>query len=55
MNITRASSVEGAAEAEVGQPARQLATPFGVDETAELVLDLLGYTALIDPDALALV
>jgi type IV pilus assembly protein PilB len=55
MNITRASSVEGAAEAEVAQPARQLATPFGVDETAELVLDLLGYTALIDPDALALV
>ncbi len=57
MKITRATTVEDneAPEAEVAQPARQLATPFGVDETAELVLDLLGHTALVGPDAMALV
>jgi type IV pilus assembly protein PilB len=58
MKITRATTVEEheAPEAEVAQPAaRQLATPFGVDETAELVLDLLEHTALVGPDALALV
>ncbi|MBM2821839.1 MAG: type secretion system protein GspE [Thermoleophilia bacterium] len=57
MKITRATTVEEpeAPEAEVAQPARQLATPFGVDETAELVLDLLGHTALVGSDALALV
>ena len=37
------------------RPAQQLATPFGVDETAELVLDLLGHTGLVGPDALSLV
>jgi len=41
--------------AEVAHPAQQLATPFGVDKTAELVLDLLGQTALVGTDALALV
>ena len=57
MKIMRTTSVEEheAPEAEAAQPARQLATPFGVDETAGLVLDLLGYTALVDADALALV
>jgi len=57
MKITRETTVEDneASETEVAQPARQLATPFGVDETAELVLDLLGHTALVGPDALALV
>jgi len=43
------SQIRGAAAAQ------QLATPFGVDETAELVIDLLGYTALVNPDKLALV
>ena len=57
MKIMRATTVEDheAPEGEVAQPARQLATPFGVDETAELVLDLLGHTALVGPDALELV
>jgi type IV pilus assembly protein PilB len=41
--------------AEVTTPAQPLATPFGVNETAELVLDLLGATGLVAPDALALV
>ena len=36
-------------------PASPHATPFGVNETAELVLDLLGRTALLAPDVLALV
>jgi type IV pilus assembly protein PilB len=54
MKSIRAASVEEheAPGAEVAQPARQLATPFGADETSELVLDLLGHTALVDPDAL---
>jgi len=57
MKITHETTVEDneAPGAEVAQPARQLATPFGVDETAELVLDLLGHTSLVSPDALALV
>ena len=32
-----------------------LASPFGVDETTELLLDLLEHSALVAPDALALV
>ncbi len=57
MKITGATSVEdnGAPGAEAAQPARQLATPFGVDQTTELVLDLLGHTTLVDTEALALV
>ena len=57
MKITRASSADEAVapEVDVAQPARQLATPFGVDETSELVLDLLGHTSLVAPDSLALV
>jgi len=35
--------------------AQQPAAPFGVNETAELVLDLLGSTELVGADALALV
>ena len=56
MKIMRAPNVEDheASQQAVAQPAaRQLATPFGVDETSELVLDLLGHTALVDPEALA--
>ena len=57
MKIMRETSVEEheAPNAAIAQPARQLASPFGVDQTAELVLDLLGHTALVGPDALALV
>jgi len=57
MKITPATSVDEheAPQEEVAQPARRLATPFGVDATAELVLDLLGHTALVGPDALTLV
>ena len=32
-----------------------LASPFGIDETTELLLDLLEHSALVAPDALALV
>src|SRR5918999_1323472 len=46
---TGPSGSEGAA------PAQPLRAPFGVNETAELVLDLLGRTALVPPDVLALV
>ena len=35
--------------------AQQLGAPFGVNETAELVLDLLGSTELVGSEALALV
>jgi hypothetical protein len=34
---------------------RWLGSPFGADDTAELLLDLLEHTALVAPDALALV
>jgi type IV pilus assembly protein PilB len=40
---------------EAGTPAQTLQTPFGVSETAELVLDLLGRTTLVAPDVLAFV
>jgi type IV pilus assembly protein PilB len=36
-------------------PGQPLRAPFGVNETAELVLDLLDRTALVPPDVLALV
>src|SRR3990170_3835361 len=54
MKVMRADNAEEheAPGEEVAQPARQLATPFGADETSELVLDLLGHTALVAPDAL---
>ena len=40
---------------EAGSNAPELRPAFGVNETAELVLDLLGRTALVAPDVLALV
>jgi type IV pilus assembly protein PilB len=53
MKLTRAPGVDEATPAEVTQaPARTLATPFGVDETAELLLDLLEATTLVDASAL---
>jgi type IV pilus assembly protein PilB len=36
-------------------PAQPLRAPFGVNETAELVIDLIGQTGLAAPDLLALV
>jgi type IV pilus assembly protein PilB len=56
MSIRRAPGVEkiGMAPDPAG-PARSLATPFGVDDTSELLLDLLERTALVAPDRLALV
>ena len=45
MKLTRAPSADEASPAEATQaPARTLATPFGVDETTELLLDLLEAT-----------
>ena len=57
MKIKRASGAEEPATADAGAtaPARSLASPFGVDETAELLLDLLERAALVQPDLLALV
>ena len=56
MSIRRASNAEPAEAAGSGvAPTRSLATPFGADDTAELLLDLLEHTALVAPDALALV
>jgi type IV pilus assembly protein PilB len=56
MSIRRASNAETAEAAGSGvAPSRSLATPFGADDTAELLLDLLEHTALVAPDALALV
>src|SRR5919106_2310067 len=46
--------VTGPGGSEAPAPA-QLRAPFGVNETAELVLDLLARTALVPPDVLALV
>jgi type IV pilus assembly protein PilB len=45
----------GPAGSEATTPAQPLRPQFGVNETAELVLDLLGTTALVAPDVLALV
>jgi type IV pilus assembly protein PilB len=55
VSIRRASSADQAAEAAgvAVAPGRSLATPFGADDTAELLLDLLEHTALVPPDALA--
>src|SRR5918992_681261 len=49
VRLTGPSGSEGAA------PAQPLRGPFGVNETAELVLDLLARMALVPPDVLALV
>jgi type IV pilus assembly protein PilB len=49
MKLTRVPNADEATPAEAAQaPARTLATPFGVDETSELLLDLLEATTLID-------
>ena len=48
-------SVSGPGGSEATTPAQPLRAPFGVNETAELVLDLIGTTELVGPDVLALV
>jgi type IV pilus assembly protein PilB len=57
MEFERPPSVRltGPGGSEAGAPGQPLRAPFGVNETAELVLDLLGRTALVPPDVLALV
>jgi type IV pilus assembly protein PilB len=57
MEFERPPSVRlsGPGGSEQTTPAQPLRAPFGVNETAELVLDLLGRTALVAPDVLALV
>ena len=54
MKLTRAPNADEASPAEATQaPARTLATPFGVDETSELVLDLIEATTLVPSSSLA--
>ena len=50
----RATNSEEASttEAAPATPTRSLATPFGVDETAELLLDLLEASTLVDQNAM---
>jgi type IV pilus assembly protein PilB len=55
VNSTRTSDAEEIAAAEPAAPARTLATPFGVDETAESLLELLEATGLVDPNAMSVV
>ena len=56
MEITRApSALEQDAQEAGASRLRQLGTPFGGEETAGLVLDLLGHTGLVPGDALTLV
>jgi len=55
VNSTRTPEAEEAASTEPAAPARSLATPFGVDETAELLLELLEATGLVDPNAMSVV
>ena len=53
MKLTRVPDADEATPAEAAPaPARTLATPFGVDETSELLLDLLEATTLIDVGAM---
>ena len=50
MKLIRPSSPEEATpDAATAHPGRSLATPFGVDETAEHILDLLEHTTLVGP------
>ena len=54
MKLTRVPSADEISPGlDTGAPARSLATPFGADETAELLLDLLEATSLISPAAIA--
>ena len=55
MSIRRASSADQVDAAGRSGAGRSLATPFGVDDSAELLLDLLEHTALVPPETLALV
>jgi type IV pilus assembly protein PilB len=55
MNSTRTPDAEEAASTEPAAPARSLVSPFGVDETAELLLDLLEATGMVDPNAMVVV
>jgi type IV pilus assembly protein PilB len=56
MEIARASSAVEQDVQEAGAPRlHQLGTPFGSDETAGFVLDLLGPTGLVPEEALSLV
>ena len=57
MDIDRLPSlrIPGFRAPESNAPAQPLASAFGANETAELVLDLLERTALLAPDVLALV
>jgi len=56
MSIRRASGTD-TVDVAGGSPAtgRSLATPFGVDDSVEHLLDLLQHTALVEPDVLGLV
>ena len=57
MKLIRQSSPDEVSPVEpaTAHPGRSLATPFGVDETAEYILDLLEHTTLVGTDVLALV
>ena len=56
MDNARASGAVEQDVQEVGTPhLHQFGTPFGGDETADLVLDLVGHTGLVPEEALALV
>ena len=57
MKLTRNSSTDEATPVDpaTAHTGRSLATPFGVDETAEHILDLLEHTTLVKPDTLSLV
>jgi type IV pilus assembly protein PilB len=57
MDSERLPSVRlpGAGGSDAPSPAHPLGSSFGVNETAELVLDLLSRTGLVAPDAIALV
>jgi type IV pilus assembly protein PilB len=57
VSIRRAASADQTAEnaGTAVAPARGLASPFGADDTVDLLLELLTHTALVAPDALELV
>jgi type IV pilus assembly protein PilB len=57
MSLRRAASADQPAESAggVAAPSRSLTNPFGTDDAGELLLDLLEHTALVSPDAFAVV